>query len=422
MSTVVMIYSWPRLWSMGTGRGSPDFRHSLLSLTRAFDEVRLVCPRCADSSMASQVPPGVTVSSFGWPRLPLLPAPRGPRFVRAVAFCLNWPLRLLNYFSFNLAARRVALRECAAGEKPALVCAHGFMGARAAAELAGRFGVPLAVRLFGVSLGIRGFSPAVLAAQFEETAAFRVGAARWIITDDGSGGRRAAETLGVPAAKVSAIRAAVDRQVGEPAGETGEKNREDYRRRMGLEPRTKIVLRVCRLWPQQHLERLIEALPVRGAGGVPVAAVIVGEGSERVRLERLAGRLGKRVVFTGALANSELAVHYRLSDLYVATADRTNLSQSVLEAMCFGLPVLALDTGDTAGLLSDRENGRLVTPGNVAELAGAISELLGDDLLRRRLAVNAAATAGAEIPDVETRIEAEAELYRNLTRINHQEQ
>ncbi len=417
MSTVVVIYSWPRLWSMGSGRGSPDFYHSLLSLTRAFDEVRLICPRCADSSMASQVPPGVTVSSFGLPRLPLLPTPRGPWFARAAAFCLNWPLRLLNYFSFNRAARRVALRECAVGEKPVLVCAHGFMGARAAAELAGRFGVPLAVRLFGVSLGIRGFSPAVLAAQFEETAAFRVGAARWIITDDGSGGRRAAQTLGVPAAKVSAIRAAVDRP---PGGQTGEKSRDDYRRSLGLEPRTKIVLRVCRLWPQQHLERLIEALPDHGVGGVPVAAVIAGEGSERIRLERLAGRLGKRVIFTGALANSELAVHYRLSDLYVATADRTNLGQSVLEAMCFGLPVLALNTGGTASMITDRKNGRLVAPGNVAELAGAISELLGDDLLLRTLAASAAATAGAEIPDVETRIEAEAKLYRKLTRTGQQ--
>lgn len=299
-----------------------------------------------------------------------------------------------------------------------LVSAHGFMGARAAASLAGCYGVPLAVRLFGVSLGIRGFSPAVLAAQFEETFVFRVGAARWIILDDGSGVRRAAETLGVPAAKVSVIRAAVDRPLG---GETGGTPREDYRRRMGLAPETKIVLRVCRLWPQQRVERLIEALPVRTAGGTPVAAVIVGEGSERARLERLAGQLGKRVIFSGALANSELAAHYRAADLYAATADRTNLGQSVLEAMCFGLPVVALDTGDTASLIVSGKNGWLIAPGNVRELAATIKKLLEDDSLRRTLAANAISTAGAEIPAVEARVEAEAELYRNLTRINHQE-
>ena len=61
MSSVLVIYSWPRLWSMGTGRGSPDFYHSLLALTRTSDEVRLVCPRDKEMSIAGQVPPGVKV-------------------------------------------------------------------------------------------------------------------------------------------------------------------------------------------------------------------------------------------------------------------------------------------------------------------------------------------------------------------------
>ncbi len=414
MRTALVIYSWPRLWSMGAGRGSPDFYHSLLSLTRAFDQVRVICPRDKGSMMAAQVPPGVKVSSFNWPRLPLITAPRGPRLIRAVIFCINWPLRLLNFLSFNFSAHRAALDQCAAAGKKSLVSAHGFMGAWAAASIARRFRVPLAVRLFGVSLGIRGFSPLVLAAQFEETVAFRVGAVRWIITDDGSGGRQAAEALGVNTAHVSMIRAAVDRQAAGQAGQAGKISREDYRHGLGLAPETKIVLRVCRLWPQQRVERLIEALPSRTAGGAPVAAVIVGEGTERERLEHLATRLGKSVIFTGALANSELAVHYRCADLYAATADRTNLSQSVLEAMCYALPVLALATGSTASLITDGENGRLVAPGNVAELAAALSDLLENDSLRQRLAAGASSTAATEIPDVEGRLAAEAELYRDL--------
>ncbi len=411
MSEALVVYSWPRLWSMGTGRGSPDFYHSLLALTRAFDTVRLICPRDKDSTIAGQVPPGVIVTSFRWPRLPLVPSPRAPRLMRAAVFCLNWPVRLLNFLAFNLAARRTALSACANAEKQSLVSAHGFMGAPAAAALARRLGVPLAVRLFGVSLGLRGFSWPVLAAQFEETAAFRVKAAHWIIADDGSGGRRAAIRLGVPQEQVTMVRAAVGRRTDWPAGENF---CQDYRKKLGLAPETKIVLRVCRLWPQQRVERLIEALPPGTADGAPVAAVIVGEGVERERLEALAGRLGKRVVFSGAIANSELAAYYRAADLYLATADRTNLSQSVLEAMCHGLPVLALNVGDTASLIDDNENGLLVPPGNAGELAAALRKLLDDDALRRRLAAGAAVTAEAEIPDLESRIEVEAGLYRNL--------
>jgi glycosyltransferase involved in cell wall biosynthesis len=411
MSSVLVIYSWPRLWSMGTGRGSPDFYHSLLALTRTSDEVRLVCPRDKEMSIAGQVPPGVKVSSFSWPRLPLVPAPRGPRAIRVAVFCLNWPVRMLNFLSFNISASRTAHRECESLERLALVSAHGFMGARAAASLAARFDVPLTVRLFGVSLGIRGFSWPVLAAQFEERAAFRVNAARWIIADDGSGGRRAAKKLGVPQEKVSMIRAAVQRRKNVP---DLEKFRLDYRKRLGLTPEAKIVLRVCRLWSQQRVERLIESLPSVTADGAPVVAVIVGEGDERERLESLAAMLNKRVIFTGALPNSELTEHYRAADLYLATADRTNLSQSVLEAMSHGLAVLALDTGETASLIVDLKNGRLIPAGHAGELADAVRELLDDNSLRGRLAAGAVSTAEAVIPDPEGRIGAEAELYSRL--------
>ena len=33
--SILVIYSFPRLWSMGPGSGSPDFTHSLMALARA---------------------------------------------------------------------------------------------------------------------------------------------------------------------------------------------------------------------------------------------------------------------------------------------------------------------------------------------------------------------------------------------------
>ncbi|MBW7996830.1 MAG: glycosyltransferase family 4 protein [Candidatus Glassbacteria bacterium] len=412
MSTALVVYSWPRLWSLGTGSGSPDFSHSLIALTRVFDRVTLLYPHRRGAPLERQVPPGVRAVGFAAWRLPLIGVSGGPRIARAVVLCLNWPLRLLNYFVFNLAAYRAAVRECSSAA-PELLTAHGCAGVWAASRIARRAGVPLAVRMFGISLGMKGFSAPVLAAQFEEYVAFRIDAARWIITDDGSGGRAAAEKLGVPAEKISMLRAAVNRETDtvEP-----DQDRAACRSRLGLAPATIVVLRVCRLWNQQRVDRLIEALPRSTAGGVPVAAVVIGDGPERERLEQLALRLDKRVVFTGTLPNDSLAWYYRSADLYAATADRTNLSQSVLEALRHALPVVALDSGETASLIRDGINGRLVRPADNAALAEALAELMEDNDLRQKLADGAGRTAGEEIPTTPVRVAAEAEIFRQLTK------
>lgn len=405
-----MIYSFPRLWSMGTGMGSPDFHHSLLALTRVADEITLLYPRHRGTTLGDQAPPGVRAVGFRDLRLPLIPAPAGPRLGRFVVLCLNWPLRLLNYVLFNLAAL-LAAQRVTAGAAPDLVTAHGFMGVWTAARIAARSGAPLLVRLFGVSLGMKGFAPAIVAGQFEEALAFKTPAAHWLIADDGSGGSAVAIRMGVRPEKITMLRPAVDRAAGGPPVGSG---RSPYRRRLGLAPDTLVVLRTCRLWVQQHVERLLEVLPSATGGGAPVAAVIIGDGPERERLEQLAARLGRKVVFTGPLPNEGLAEHYLAADVYAATGDRTGLGQSVLEAMCYGLPVVAIDAGEASKLIRDRVNGRLVPLDDHPALASALGELLEDGALRQRLGREAMRTAEQEIPDLRERLAAEAEVFARL--------
>jgi glycosyltransferase involved in cell wall biosynthesis len=410
MSNALVVYSWPRLWSLGDGRGSPDFYHSLLALTRACERVTVVHPLEPDSRFAAQAPPGIEAAGFTYRQAPLASTPRGPRPLRALAFGINWPLRLLNYRWFNDAAYRAA-QSANDGRRIDLVTAHGAAAAAAAERIAQKLGVPLVVRLFGVSLGFKGFSLPVLAAQFEETLGFKARAVCWIITDDGSGGRDAAYRMGIPPEKVRMLRAAVSQEF---TGRGDDAARAEYRRGLGLSPDALVVLRVCRLWVQQHVERMIEALPSATPDGAPVAAVVVGDGPERERLEKLARVLGKTVVFTGAVPNADLSAHYAASDIYAATADRTNLSQSVLEALAHGLPVLALDAGTTSELIRDGLTGRLVPPGDPGKLRRGLEELVADSALRERLALGARCIAGQEIPDVESRVAAEARIYTQL--------
>ncbi|MEA1996420.1 MAG: glycosyltransferase family 4 protein, partial [Gemmatimonadota bacterium] len=330
--------------------------------------------------------------------------------LRAGLFAVNWLLRIFYYISFTaeaVLAARAACRESGTGFQ--VIAAYGYMAVPAARYIAWRQKAPLVVRLFGVSLGIKGFSRAVKIAQFEETLSFKLRADRWVITNDGSGGNIAAGRLGVPSSRVLHLINGVEKSRG--SVRISLRGRTAYRRKYGLEDETKIVLRVARLWAQQRIDRMLRALPARLPDGTPVAAVIVGQGPEREYLKKLSLELGVRAVFTGPLMNSELHEHYLCSDLYAATGDRTNMSNSVLEALSCGLPVVALAAGQTGELIRDGVNGRLVPLAEINTLLEIVTGILVDEKLRDKLSTGASQTADELIPSLEERMTREADAF-----------
>ena len=401
---------------MGTGRGSPDFYLSLKALAGSFERVVLVHPSGLESLVKEALPVGVEQVAFNWPGggkvidRPGWMRERGKFYIlipRLALFALNWCLRIFSCLAFTVSAYRAAKRaavECA----PQVVAAYGYMAVPAAGLLSRKLRVPLGTRLFGVSLGMKGFSAVAKLAQFEETLSFRIRADRWVITNDGSGGDLAARNLGIPADRVHYLLNGVDKS---RAGEK-EFDRAAYRDKLGLPPETKIILRVARLWPQQRIDRLIALMPGVLPDGTPVAAVVAGEGSERTFLQSVAEERAVKVIFTGALTHSELDEHYSCADIYAATSDRTNLSNSVLEALNHGLPVVALATGGTGSVIRDMVNGRLVRFEQRARLGEVLAETLADEALRARLSEGALRTAREIIPSYEQRMRQEAEAFK----------
>jgi glycosyltransferase involved in cell wall biosynthesis len=415
---ILIIYTWKKLWSMGTGKGSPDFYLSLKALAGSFERVVLVHPSGLESLVKEALPVGVEQVAFNWPgggRLVTRPGWMRERarvcilIPRLALFALNWVLRVFSYLAFTVSAYRAAKRA-AAESAPQVVAAYGYMAVPAAKLLSRKLRTPLVIRLFGVSLGMKGFSAFARLAQFEETLSFRIRAERWVITNDGSGGDRAARNLGVPADRVLYLLNGVDKS------QPQEKfDRAAYRDKLGLPPETKIILRVARLWPQQRIDRLIALMPGVLPDGTPVAAVVAGEGSELTFLQSVAEERAVKVIFTGALTHSELGEHYSCADIYAATSDRTNLSNSVLEALNHGLPVVALATGGTGSVVRDMVNGRLVRFEQRHRLGEVLAETLGDEVLTARLSEGALRTAREIIPSYEERMRQEAEAFKMHT-------
>lgn len=97
--------------------------------------------------------------------------------------------------------------------------------------------------------------------------------------------------------------------------------------------------------------------------------VLVGDGPERPRLERLARRLGiaHRVRFAGYMPWARLPIEYRVADLFVFPSRLEGFGLSVGEAMASGLPVVVSNQGALPELVEDGEGGAVIDP-DVPEL------------------------------------------------------
>jgi len=119
------------------------------------------------------------------------------------------------------------------------------------------------------------------------------------------------------------------------------------------------------------LPDLIESVP-------NIAYLIVGDGSDRQRLEEKAMSLGiaDRVAFSGFVPEAEKANHYRLADVYVMPSSGEGFGFVFLEAMACGIPVIASKRDGSREAVRDGQMGILVDPANRDEIKGAILKAL----------------------------------------------
>lgn len=102
---------------------------------------------------------------------------------------------------------------------------------------------------------------------------------------------------------------------------------------------------------------------------------VIGDGPLRAKLTRT---LPQNVVFLGRLSNDELTGWYQRVEALILPSLYEGMPTVILEAMGFGLPIIATDVGAVATLV-DRDNGLLVPPGSSHALAEAVREFTNLD-------------------------------------------
>jgi len=150
------------------------------------------------------------------------------------------------------------------------------------------------------------------------------------------------------------------------------------------------LLFVGRLDYKKGVPVLIEAVKKMRDEGVSTQLSIVGGGPDRDKFEALVKELGllDSVCFLGYVRDRQrLRELCREHDLFVLPSLTEGAPKVVIEAYAQGLPVVATNVGGIPGMVSD-DNGILVEPGNVTQLADAIGRILEDDEFRLKLARN----------------------------------
>lgn len=102
--------------------------------------------------------------------------------------------------------------------------------------------------------------------------------------------------------------------------------------------------------------------------------LIIGEGYLRSKLEKMAADLmvSERVIFKGFIPQKEIPKYFSVSDIFIRTSLSEGLGNSFLEAMAFGLPVIATPVGGILDFIDNNITGVLVDPENVESIKNGI--------------------------------------------------
>jgi sugar transferase (PEP-CTERM/EpsH1 system associated) len=192
---------------------------------------------------------------------------------------------------------------------------------------------------------------------------------------------RIAKVVGFPRTRIHVIPNGVDTQRFQPA----ENGRGLQRLQFGLPP-TKVLLgMVARLVSVKNHLGVFHALAQLRSQGIDASLVLAGDGPLQEFLYHTAQNLhlSDYVHFLGAVMNIEKV--YQAIDIFVLNSTSEGMSNTILEAMACGLPVVATDVGANPQLVCDGQSGILVKSEDTNSLSQALCTLIKDAQLRNQM-------------------------------------
>lgn len=177
----------------------------------------------------------------------------------------------------------------------------------------------------------------------------------------------------------------------------------------GIPAEATVFVYVGRLAVEKRIDRLIDAFRQLSGEHPDSYLVIVGDGPER-DLVGAAAANDARVIAHGQ--SDDVAAVLAGASVFVQPSSTEGMSNSMLEAMAAGLPIVATDVGAASELLGDEARGWLIDADDTGQLVAAMKAALDPEQARLRgVAAHRYVEAHHSLSSTATRL---ADIYRSL--------
>jgi glycosyltransferase involved in cell wall biosynthesis len=152
--------------------------------------------------------------------------------------------------------------------------------------------------------------------------------------------------------------------------------RDGARRELGVDQGARLIVTVCRLFPEKGPADLIRAVAILRERHPEARLLVVGQEmipGYAAELASLAATLdlGDRVQFLGR--RPDIPRLLAAADVYAMPSTGEPFGIVYLEAMAMALPVVALESGGAPELIVDGKTGLLSRPGSIADIAANLA-------------------------------------------------
>ncbi|HEU0073995.1 MAG TPA: glycosyltransferase family 4 protein [Dehalococcoidia bacterium] len=404
----ILMISALEVWALAGQGGAASLFKTLEGYGKRGHRIDFVAPTIGANhhhGAGIQEPPQIEGVTFHLFNLPALGESRLP--LPHIARKADQKLRFSNLFPM-LASRRA--ERLFKHERFDLLYGYEVHGVLAQRKVRARHPLPLVARFQGTVMYPYLRRPQSLLRKFEEVRALKTPADLYVMTDDGTRGDEVLQALNPDSAgKVRFWRNGLD-ALAAATQETIDAS--EARASLGLAHDDFVLVTATRLARWKRVDRAVDAVGKLRADGITARLLVVGDGEERINLERQARdlKLEDRVTFVGAVPQAEVQRYLGAADVFLSVNELSNVGNPLLEAMFAGRCVLTLDEGDTRDLIRDGETGVLLpASGEPAEIAAALAKLSSDPQRRQKLGAAAHHLAERAFWTWDQRLDAEVE-------------
>jgi len=167
-------------------------------------------------------------------------------------------------------------------------------------------------------------------------------------------------------------------------------SRNRVRKELGISDNCFVIGSVGRMVPIKDYPRFLRATEQLLSRGINLHVLLVGKGPDQESIQRQVQNsplLARNVTLTGV--SDQVAEILNAMDVFVLPSLGEGMSNTLLEAMACGLPVVASRAGGNPEVVEDQKSGWLFTPGDTDNLANQLEHLAANAETRRQLGLSA---------------------------------